>query len=50
MIVKNPKGGYDVKSEDGAKHLGGPYPTEEEAQKRLDQIEYFKRADERAGK
>lgn len=33
---------YHVYSEDGSKHLGGPYKTEEEAKTRLRQIEYFK--------
>lgn len=41
MVVKE-KGGYSVKSEDGKKHLGGPYPTKEQADKRLQQIEFFK--------
>lgn len=40
MIVKTPKG-YVVKSEDG-KTLGGPYKTRQEAEKRLQQVEYFK--------
>jgi Escherichia/Staphylococcus phage prohead protease len=40
-IVKKDDG-YHVYSEDGKKHLGGPYKTEEEAKKRLEQIEYFK--------
>lgn len=33
---------YNIYSEDGSKHLGGPYKTREEAVKRLQQIEYFK--------
>jgi hypothetical protein len=41
MIVKE-AGKYHVKSEDGKKHLGGPYETKEEAMKRLRQIEWFK--------
>lgn len=40
MIVRSNKG-YHVKSESG-KNLGGPYTTEEEAAKRLKQIEYLK--------
>jgi len=40
MIVKE-KEGYRVKSEKG-KNLGGPYKTKAEAQKRLQQVEYFK--------
>lgn len=35
-----------VKSEDGEKNLGGPYDTEEEAKKRLMEIEYFKHKNE----
>lgn len=41
MVVKE-KDGYYVKSEDGSKNLGGPYKTREAAQKRLQQVEYFK--------
>jgi len=40
MIVKK-KGGYCVVSKKG-KNLGGPYKTKREAQKRLQQVEYFK--------
>lgn len=40
MIVKTSKG-YVVKSEEG-KNLGGPYKTRAEAEKRLQQVEYFK--------
>ena len=40
MIVRE-KGGYSVKSEEGH-HLGGPYKTKAEAEKRLKQVEYFK--------
>jgi len=40
MIVKR-KGGYHVVSETG-KNLGGPYPSREQARKRLRQVEYFK--------
>ena len=41
MIVKTSKG-YVVKSEKG-KTLSRPYPTRNQAEKRLDQIEYFKK-------
>jgi len=41
VIVKTKKG-YLVKSEDRTKKLGGPYKSRGEAQKRLQQIEYFK--------
>lgn len=40
MIVKTSKG-YVVKSEKG-KPLSRTYPTKEQAQKRLNQIHYFK--------
>lgn len=40
MIVKTSKG-YVVKSEMG-KTLSKPYTTKQQAQKRLNQIEYFK--------
>ena len=42
MIIKTNKG-YMVRSERG-RNLGGPYETKEEAQKRLRQIEHFKRS------
>jgi hypothetical protein len=41
MIVKE-KGGYSVKSENGDKHLGGPYKSRSQAVRRLKQVEYFK--------
>lgn len=41
-MIKKTKDGWSVVSKDGSKHLGGPYKTEEEAKKRLAQIEYFK--------
>ena len=41
MIIKNDDG-YYVFAEKSRKRLGGPYKTKEEAQKRLDQVEYFK--------
>ncbi len=34
---------FHIMSEDGKKHLGD-YPTKEQAEKRLKQIEYFKHA------
>lgn len=40
MIVKK-KDGYYVVSESG-KNLGGPYTTRKQAEKRLQQVEYFK--------
>ena len=41
MIAKTSKG-YVVRSESG-KNLSKPYKTKGEAQKRLSQIEYFKK-------
>lgn len=41
-MIRKVKGGFRVVSEKG-KNLGGPYPTKEAAEKRLSQVEYFKR-------
>lgn len=41
-MIKKTKSGYQVKSEKG-KNLSKPNLTKTEAQKRLKQIEYFKR-------
>ena len=41
-MIKKAKGGFQVMSESG-KNLGGPYATKGQAQKRLGQVEYFKR-------
>lgn len=43
-MIKKVKGGYKVLSEKKRKNLGGPYKTKAEAQKRLRQVEYFKRS------
>lgn len=40
MIVKTSKG-YVVKSESG-KNLSKPYPTKQQAQERLKQVEFYK--------
>ena len=40
-MISKTKEGYVVKSESG-KTLSKPYATKEQAQKRLQQIEYFK--------
>jgi hypothetical protein len=42
MIVKR-EAGYYVLSEKTRRNLGGPYRTREEAKRRLQQVEYFKR-------
>jgi hypothetical protein len=41
VIVKK-EDGYYVLSEKTKRNLGGPYKTEEEAKKRLRQVEFFK--------
>src|SRR5215469_529313 len=41
-MIKKVKEGYKVLSEKG-KNLGGPYKTKAEAEKRLRQVEFFKR-------
>jgi hypothetical protein len=43
VMIKKVKEGYKVLSEKTGKNLGGPYKTKEEAAKRLQQVEYFKR-------
>ena len=40
-MISKTKQGYVVRSESG-KRLSKPYPTKEQAQKRLREIEYFK--------
>jgi hypothetical protein len=42
-MIRKVKGGYKVLSEKTGKNLGGPYKTREEAEKRLKQVEFFKR-------
>jgi hypothetical protein len=41
-MIKKTEGGYKVLSEKSKKNLGGPYKTKMEAEKRLQQVEYFK--------
>jgi hypothetical protein len=41
-IIKKSGSGYTVYSHDGKKKLGGPYPSKEQALRRLRQVEYFK--------
>lgn len=41
-IIREERGKWHVYSEDGGKHLGGPYDSKEEAVRRLRQIEWFK--------
>jgi hypothetical protein len=43
VVIKKVAGGYKVLSENGKKNLGGPYKTKKEAEKRLKQVEFFKR-------
>jgi hypothetical protein len=40
-MIKKVKRGYRVLSEKG-KNLGGPYKSKAEAEKRLQQVEFFK--------
>ncbi len=40
-MIRKTKGGHKVVSEKG-KNLGGPYKSREAAQRRLQQVEYFK--------
>lgn len=42
-MIKKVKEGYKVVSEKTGRNLGGPYKTKEEAKKRLQQVEFFKR-------
>jgi hypothetical protein len=42
-MIKKVKEGYKVVSEKSGKNLGGPYKSKEEAKRRLQQVEYFKR-------
>jgi hypothetical protein len=42
-MIKKVKAGYKVVSETKGKNLGGPYKTREETEKRLRQVELFKR-------
>jgi hypothetical protein len=42
-MIKKVAGGYKVLSENGKRNLGGPYKTKKEAEKRLRQVEFFKR-------
>lgn len=48
MIVKK-KDGYHVISETTGRNLGGPYKSEEEAKKRLKQVEFFKHKEKNNG-
>jgi hypothetical protein len=41
-MIKKVSGGYKVLSSKG-KNLGGPYKSRREAEKRLRQVEFFKR-------
>jgi hypothetical protein len=42
-MIRKTSGGYKVLSEKG-KNLGGPYKSKAQAQKRLRQVEFFKRS------
>ena len=45
--LEHKKDGWHVYSENGKKHLGGPYDTKKEAEKRLREVEYFKEEDKK---
>jgi hypothetical protein len=47
-MIKKVKEGYMVVSEKSGRNLGGPYKTKEEAKKRLQQVEFFKRKNAKA--
>jgi hypothetical protein len=42
-MIRKGKEGYKVLSEKSGKNLGGPYKTKQQAKKRLQQVEFFKR-------
>lgn len=42
-MIKKVKEGYKVISEKSGKNLGGPYKTKDQAKRRLQQVEFFKR-------
>ena len=42
ILRKRPDGRYDVYSENGESHLGGPYASRKQALKRIRQVEFFK--------
>jgi len=41
-MIRKTKNGWEVRAETTGKRLGGPYPTKEQAVKRLRQVEFFK--------
>ncbi len=41
-VIRKEKGEYCVRSPDNADWNGGCYPSKGEAEKRLEQVEYFK--------
>jgi hypothetical protein len=41
-MIRKTKNGWEVRSETTGRRLGGPYPTKEQATKRLQQVEFFK--------
>jgi hypothetical protein len=43
-MIKKVSGGYKVVSEKTGKNLGGPYKSKKAAEKRLKQVEFFKRS------
>lgn len=49
-MIRKVKGGWQVVSEKTGRNLGGPYPTREEAERRLRQVEYFKHQSRKEGR
>ena len=43
VMIKKVREGHKVVSDKTGRNLGGPSKTKEEAQKRLQQVEFFKR-------
>jgi hypothetical protein len=48
-LIKKTTKGYVLYSKDGARKLGGPYRTRDEALRRERQVQFFKHSKKRAG-
>lgn len=49
-MIQMKQDGYYVMSKDGEKELGGPYKSEDEAEVRMRQVEFFKKFGKKDGK
>lgn len=49
-MIQLKQDGYYVMSKDGSKELGGPYKSEEDAEVRMRQVEFFKKFGKGDGK